>query len=127
MAQDFPRLFVVDDDDSVRRALRRLFQCVGIPAETYDSAEAFLDRSGATAAGCLILDAHLPGMSGLELQMRLKVDNPRMNILFISGDMDEGLREKAVSQGAIAFLNKPFQDRTILDVVTRALRLDIPN
>src|SRR5690349_12794325 len=97
-----PKVFVVDDDESVRKALRRLFQCFGIKTESYANAEDFLEQADLNGPGCLVLDAHLPGLSGVCLQSRLLAEHPSLRVLFISGDSDERLREKALGQGAIA-------------------------
>src|SRR4029079_11817042 len=106
MGSSPPLVFVVDDDASVRKALRRVLQNHGIITETYASAEDFLDLTLGRRSGCLILDAHLPGMSGIELHSRLLAANCDMRVLFISGDLNEGLRKKALMQGAIGFLSK---------------------
>lgn len=119
-------LFVVDDDESVRKALRRLFQCVGLRTEAFASAEEFLARPPSTSSCCLILDVHLPGMSGLDLQMKLNAEHRHLQILFLTGDMDESLREKAMTQGALEFITKPFKEKTMLDAVARALNFRSP-
>jgi FixJ family two-component response regulator len=126
MSNHPPKLFVVDDDESVRKALRRLFQCFGMQTETYANAEDFLEQAEPKGPGCLILDAHLPGSSGLCLQSRLLTEHPNLRVLFVSGDSDERLRETALAQGAVASLSKPFKELTIVETVFRALELDSP-
>lgn len=110
---------IIDDDASVRRALRRLMRSVGLDAGTFATAEEFLQSSAQPALDCLILDVHLPGLSGLELQERLRADGLDIPIVFISAYAEECVREQALRAGAIAFLQKPFDDQALLDAVMR--------
>jgi FixJ family two-component response regulator len=112
---------VIDDDESVRRALRRLIRSFGLNVETFASAEEFLAPGEHRAPACLLLDLRLPGMSGLELQERLAADGRRIPVVFITAHLDESARRAALAAGAVEFLLKPFDDRVLLDAVTRAL------
>jgi two-component system, LuxR family, response regulator FixJ len=114
-------VYIIDDDDSVRRALRRLIRSVGLKVETFATAEEFLQSSIQPAPGCLILDLHLPGMSGLELQERLNTEGRGVPIVIVTAYPEEPVRELALEAGAIAFLQKPFEEQSLLDAVKRAL------
>ena len=111
---------VVDDDDSIRRALRRLIGSTGMSVDTFKSAEEFLER-GDCDTGCLILDVKLPGMSGLDLQGRLASTNPRTPILFLSAYETPDIKDRAMRAGAVDFLSKPISDELLLDGVRLAL------
>ncbi|WP_345816985.1 response regulator (plasmid) [Paraburkholderia sp. PREW-6R] len=111
-------VFVVDDDDSVRRALARLIQSAGYRIETFGSAHAFLDRMRAdTCPACLVLDIQLPDLSGLELQRELHAALP---IIFISGYGDIPMTVRAMKAGATDFLPKPVRDTDLLDAIGQA-------
>src|SRR5262245_34647455 len=97
---------IIDGDESVRRALRRLVQSAGLNAETFASAGEFL--ASAEQRDCLILDTHLPGMSGEELQQRLIADGRHAALIFITAQPDQQMRERVLRAGAIAFMEKPF-------------------
>src|SRR5437016_1413670 len=127
MAAPLPSVIIIDDDDSVRRALRRLMKSVGLYVETFASAEEFLQAlrelapQGESPQTCLILDLHLPRMTGLELQDKLKDEAKNLPIVFITGYEDDSARERALQGGAIAFLYKPFEERALLDAVQKGL------
>ena len=109
---------IVDDDHSVRRALRRLVQLAGFPAETFASAEDFLSSAYLVRTACLVLDIHLNGgMSGFGLQERLTVDQVLIPIIFITAHDNASLREHAETSGAAAYLCKPFNDELLLDAI----------
>ncbi|CAE6850342.1 Response regulator protein TmoT [Paraburkholderia nemoris] len=111
-------VFVVDDDDSVRRALARLIQSAGYRVETFDSARAFLDRMRAdTCPACLVLDIQLPDLSGLELQREL---NEALPIIFITGYGDIPMTVGAMKAGATDFLPKPVRDTDLLHAIGQA-------
>jgi FixJ family two-component response regulator len=118
-------VFIIDDDDSVRRALRRLFRAAGLDTETFATAEEFLRSGTGQVPDCLVLDQHLPGMSGLELQERLRSEGRALPVVFISAYEEERARDLALQAGAVAFLQKPFEERDLLDAVARALH-DMP-
>ena len=107
---------VVDDDESVRRMISRIIKSDGLEVTAYDSAEEFLG-GGSDDSACLILDVHLPGISGVDLQERLhRADRP-IPIIFISADADEQTRERAMRAGAAGFLGKPFSVLSLLNAV----------
>jgi len=114
---DAPIVVVVDDDASVRRALARLLRSAGCAVETFGTASEFLERPASPVPSCLVLDVRLPGMSGLDLQARLALDHRELPIVFITGHGSGGLRQRALDAGAVAILDKPFDDRNLLDAV----------
>ena len=114
-------VYVVDDDESVCRALARLFRSVGLTAETFHSAKAFLDSPRVDRTACLILDIRLPGPSGLDLQEALAQAHREVPIVFITGHGDVPTTVRAMKGGAVDFLQKPFNDQQLLDCVQRAL------
>jgi FixJ family two-component response regulator len=111
---------VVDDDASIRRALRRLIGSTGMSVDTFGSAEEFLERGDRDTA-CLILDVRLPGMSGLDLQGRLASTNPRTPIIFLSAYETPDIKDRAMKAGAVDFLRKPLREELLLDDVRLAL------
>jgi FixJ family two-component response regulator len=115
---------VVDDDPSLREALGNLLRSVGLRVELFNSAPAFLESDLPSAAGCLILDVRLPGLSGLDLQAELTREDVRIPIVFITGHADVPMSVKAMKAGAIDFLTKPFRDQDLLDAVRAALDPD---
>jgi FixJ family two-component response regulator len=115
-------VFVVDDDDSVRRSLSRLIRSAGWRVETFPTARAFLDYTPPDRPGCLVLDLRLPGVSGLELQRSLVEAGRDIPIVFITGHGDVPSSVRAMKGGAVDFLQKPFDDKELLDCIARALR-----
>ena len=113
--------FVVDDDDFVREALRALLKSTGFKVEVFESAEAFLNSGHHQRKGLLVLDVRMPGMSGLELQRHLADAGVAMPIVFITAHEDNQILTKAMAAGAVAFLQKPFEDYALLDAIDRAL------
>ena len=114
-------VYVVDDDESICRALGRLFRSVGLPVETFRSAKEFLDYNRPPGPACLVLDVRLPGPSGLELQEALSRAGRELPIVFITGHGDVPSSVRAMKAGAVDFLQKPFNDQELLDCVQRAL------
>jgi FixJ family two-component response regulator len=113
---------IVDDDRSVRRALRRLVQFAGFSAETFTSAEDFLSSAALDRTACLVLDIHLNGgMSGFELQAQLTADRVVIPIIFITAHDDVLTRERLETSGAVAYLFKPFNDELLLDAIRGAV------
>jgi FixJ family two-component response regulator len=112
---------IVDDDDLIRGALQGLLKSAGLSARTFASAEAFLHSGDQHHSGCLIADIRMPGMSGLELQARLKDDNISIPTIFITAHGDSRMRMQALRAGAVEFLAKPFDDEVLLDSVRAAL------
>jgi FixJ family two-component response regulator len=113
---------VIDDDASVLRALGRLLRSVGFHAATFPTAEAFLECAEAAAARCLVVDVHLPGLGGLDLQERLRAEGRDVPVVFITAFGDERARARALRAGALAFLEKPFGEQALLDAVQQAVR-----
>ena len=114
-------VFVVDDDASVRSSLKFLISTVGLHVETFDSAEAALQKLTPDAPGCLVLDVRLRGLSGLDLQSELAARNCQVPIVFITGHGDIPMTVRAMKAGAVEFLTKPFRDQDLLDAVRVAL------
>ena len=112
---------IVDDDESVQLALRDLIESEGLPAICFGSAEQFLDSTTRHEAACLIADIRMPGLSGLELQAKLKAERCRLPIIFITAHGDADMRIHAMREGAVEFLSKPFDDAVLLEIVHTAL------
>src|SRR6185503_15237379 len=112
---------IIDDNASIRMALKRLIESTGLPAENFASAEEFLVSGRSQDSACLILDLQLPGMSGLELQSQLHISNPGVPIVFLSARFDEQARERALTTGAIEFLQKPFSEEALFRAIKTAL------
>ena len=121
---DLPKIdvAVVEDDESVREALRHLLRLLGYAAASFTSAEEFLkwDRLGDTA--CLITDVHLPGMSGVELQGRLIGAGHRIPIIFVTAFPEEAIRARVLGDGALAYLSKPLREQSLITCLDQALR-----
>ena len=117
-----PIVFIVDDDVSVRESLELLIQNEGWQAETFASAQEFLDHPRAALPSCLILDVSLPGLNGLELQQRVAAERTDMPIIFITGHGDIPMTVHAMKAGAIEFLTKPFNDEALLTAIRQALQ-----
>lgn len=122
--KDDPTVFIVDDEDEVRAAIGLLMESVGLTVRGYPSAQAFLDDFDPARPGCLVLDVRMPGMSGLELQTRLQRHEVHPPIVIITGHGDVPMAVRAVKAGAVDFLEKPFNDQTLLEAVHRAFALD---
>lgn len=118
-------VYVVDDDDAVRGSLRALFDSVGLATALFDSAESFLEAVCPGRAGCLVLDARLPEMSGLELQERLCAAHIDVPIVMITGNADVAMAVRAMKAGAMDFLEKPFSPQLLLERVQQALRASL--
>ena len=114
-------VYVVDDDESVCRALSRLFRSVGLEARTFPSATSFIDYAPPDRPACLVLDVRLPGPSGLDLQSALSQARPDIPIVFLTGYGSVPISVRAMKAGAVDFLEKPFNDQQLLDCVQRAL------
>jgi FixJ family two-component response regulator len=112
---------IVDDDESVQRALQDLIESDGLSALCFGSAEQFLDSEARNKAACLIADIRMPGLSGLELQAKLKAERCRIPVVFITAHGDAEMRIHAMREGAVEFLSKPFDDAVLLEIVHAAL------
>ena len=117
-------VFVIDDDDSIREALKSLIRSVGLSVETFGSAQDFLQRQRPDIPACLILDVRMPGLSGLDLQRDLTEANIHLPIIFITGHGDIPMSVRAMKAGAVEFLTKPFRDQDLLDAIQQALDRD---
>ncbi len=122
MGKTEPTIFVVDDDAGVRDSLRMLLRAIGRRAETYASAEEFLQSYTSERPGCLILDLRMPGMSGLELQEELSRRGSALPIIFITAHGDVPSAVDAVKGGAVDFIQKPFRDEELIDKIDQALQ-----
>lgn len=114
---------IIDDDASLRRALKRLLQSDGLTVAEFASAEEFLLSGHCQNSACLLLDLQLSGMSGIELQARLRVLNPRLPIVFMSASINERAREQALCSGAIEFLEKPIDEQALFAAIDACLIL----
>lgn len=125
MNKSKPRIAIVDDDESVCRAVRRLLRSMAMDAETFSSGQQFLDLLDAMPSfqpDCLILDVQMPGMNGLEVQERLTTSGNTVPVIFITAHDEVGVREKALAAGAVAFLRKPFNDELLIKTLHEALK-----
>lgn len=113
-------IIIVDDDESVQNALQDLIEADGLSARCFGSAEDFLESGLQRKAACLITDIRMPGMSGLELQARLRADGCKTPIIFITAHGDARVRIQAMREGAVEFLMKPFDDQVLLNRVRAA-------
>ena len=118
---DEPTVYVVDDDEAAADSVAALTASVGMKAETFNSAEEFLAEHDRTRSGCLVLDIRLKGMSGLELQEALAAQGSDIPIIFISGHADREMSRKAMSNGAVTCLEKPFNGNDFCEIVRAVL------
>ena len=125
MSQPRPVIAIVDDDESVCRAIRRLVRSLGMQADTFTSGQEFvemLDGVPWVHVDCVVLDIQMPGMTGLEVQARLARSGHLLPVIFITAHDEVGMRERALAAGAVAFIRKPFNDELLiktLDVVLK--------
>ena len=124
MSPASPSVYVVDDDPSVRSAVKNLLRSVGLPVETFDDPQKFLSSLHSGSAGCLVLDVRLRGQSGLDLQRQLAESKIEMPVIFITGHGDIPMSVRAMKAGAVEFLTKPFRDQDLLDAVQEAMERD---
>jgi len=117
-------VFIVDDDESVRKSLGRLIRSAGLGVETFASAQQFLASPRPDVPSCLVLDVKLPGLSGLDLQKRMAEVNIEIPIVFITGHGDIPTSVRAMKAGAVEFLTKPFRDQDLLDAIQQAIQRD---
>ncbi|MCG3204597.1 MAG: Response regulator protein TmoT [Elusimicrobia bacterium] len=120
MSQPGKSIFIVDDDESIRNSLRRLFLSAGYMAETFSTGTGFLDSVPMESQGTVIMDIHMPGMDGLQVQNRLREFRSPLKIIFITGHAKPGDREKAMANGAYGFLMKPFDDQSLLSLIHKS-------
>jgi len=124
MNERAPIVFVVDDDPSVRRSIKRLIGSVGLQVELFGSAQEFLLSKRPDAPSCLVLDIRLPGISGLNFQHELAEANIHIPIIFITAHGDIPMTVRAMKAGAVEFLTKPFREQDLLDAIQLALKRD---
>src|SRR6266550_8397005 len=117
-------VYVIDDDTSMRSAIKRLVLAVGLNAETFSSGQEFLDSKLPDVPGCAVLDVRLPGPSGLDLQRELSERGIQIPIIFVTGHGDIPMSVKAMKGGAVEFLTKPFRDQDLLDAIQLGLSRD---
>ena len=117
-----PLISIVDDDDSLRNSLDNLIRSVGFRTQCFPSAEAFLSSNQARETACLILDVRMPGMNGLDLQRQIVSANWRIPIIFITSHVDDGARARALENGAVDLLYKPFREQELLNAIDAALK-----
>jgi FixJ family two-component response regulator len=122
MAQAAPRIAVIDDDPSVLNALRRTLRVRGFQADTYASAQEFLETLPGGLPACLILDLHMPEMGGLELLQYLTYRGLKIPTIMITSDVDMGARERSQSAGAIAVLLKPLEGASLFAAIDDAIK-----
>ena len=123
MTNESPVIYIVDDDPSMRKFLRRLVSLSGLQSETFTSAEEFLHSVHPDTPGCLLLDVMMPGLSGLDLQRELSRAGLHMPIIFITGHGDIPMSVQAMKAGAVSFLTKPLQNQELLDAIQEAANL----
>jgi FixJ family two-component response regulator len=122
-----PVIYVVDDDEGMRRALDTLLSTVGYKTAVFARPSAFLADIKRDLPGCLVLDIRMPDMSGLEVQQQLNRMGSMMPVIFITGHGDVPMAVQAMKEGAFEFIQKPFRDQDLLDRINHALKLDADN
>lgn len=114
-------VYVVDDDDAVRKSIHWLLESVGLTVKMFSSARDFLEQVDPVQAGCLVLDVRMPGMSGLDLQKELLNRGLEIPVIIITGHGDVPMAVRAMKAGAVDFIEKPFNDQALLDCIQRTL------
>ena len=122
-----PVIYIVDDDDGMRRALTVLMTTVGYQPVAFARPAEFLSNYDANQAGCLVLDVRMPEMSGLEVQQQLNRSGALIPVILITGHGDIPMAVQAMKDGAFDFLQKPFRDQELLDRINAALKQDAQN
>lgn len=117
-----PTVFVVDDDEAVRKSLAWLIGSVGLAVQAYENADAFLASWTVERPGCLVLDVRMPGMSGLELQDALGRRGSSLPVIIVTGHADVPMAVRALKAGAVDFIEKPFNDQVLLDRIQDAVK-----
>ena len=119
-----PTVFIIDDDRGVRGSIVNLVESVGLRAESFATAQEFLDSKRTSGPSCLVLDVRLPQISGLDFQRQLTDACVQLPIIFITGHADVPMTVRAMKSGAVEFLTKPFRDQELLDAIQQALHRD---
>ena len=112
---------IIDDDPWARSGLEELVLALGFPARTFASAEQFVESDAVADTACVITDVQMPGLSGLELQSLLRGDGRKTPVIFVTAYPNDACRARAFAGGAVGFLNKPFDDRLLIDCLHRAM------
>ena len=124
MSKSKPLIAIVDDDESVCRAMKRLVRSLGMEANAFASGQEFIDLIETMPSfqpDCVVLDVQMPGMNGLEVQERLASSGNRLPVIFITAHDEAGVRDRALAAGAVAFLRKPFNDESFITTLHLAL------
>ncbi|HOW35184.1 MAG TPA: response regulator [Candidatus Omnitrophota bacterium] len=119
MMPDKKQVYIVDDDESVCRALKALLVTYDFVVETFTSAEKFFSAVPYSALGCLIMDVHMSGMDGWEAHKRIVASGSKRPVILISGDKNSGFKERALKAGAVGFLQKPFNGKMLIDLINQ--------
>src|SRR5262245_2955780 len=119
--QDAPIISIIDDDESMRCAVKSLVTSLGLDAYTFASAEAFLQSPHLDDTSCVITDLQMPGLNGVELQKSLLAQGRRIPIIFVTAFPEERLRARAMEAGALGFLSKPFESETLITLIDQAI------
>ena len=125
LSKSKPLIAIVDDDESVCRAMKRLVRSLGMEANAFASGREFIDLIETMPAfqpDCVVLDVQMPGMNGLEVQERLASSGNRLPVIFITAHDEAGVRDRALARGAVAFLRKPFNDESFITTLHLALK-----
>jgi FixJ family two-component response regulator len=118
------RVAIVDDEEAVRKALGRLLRSSGLDAETFPTGQAFLDSLADARPDCLVLDLHMPGLTGLQVLQKLQLSTPMLPVIVITGQDEPENRVRCLAAGAAAYLRKPLDDELLLNTIDRAVRRD---
>lgn len=116
-----PLIAIVDDDDSVCRAIKRLVRSAGMEARSFSSGEEFLQLMARTSIACIVLDVHMPGMNGLDVQARLAENGSSVPVMFITAHDEPSVRQRALRAGAVAVFSKPFDNEVFIKAVGEAI------
>ena len=123
MPKTKPLVSVVDDDESMREAMRGLMKSLGYTAEAFASAEEFLNSRQVPRTSCLIADVHMPGMTGLELHHHLVASGKTIPTILITAYPDDGVRQRALGDGVVCYLSKPFDENDLLACIRSSLNI----
>ncbi|HYI88074.1 MAG TPA: response regulator [Burkholderiales bacterium] len=121
-----PSIAIVDDEEGIRKALGRLLRASGLEAESYANGQEFLDAAVARRPDCVVLDLHMPGMSGLQVLRKLKAAGQLLSVVVITAHDEPETREQCLEAGACAYLRKPLEDRLLLNAISAAMRSHSP-